>query len=123
MCMECFNHRTTSRKEIQELLQKAIDTVEHYYSVTIPTTKVAFKSADSIREACGIVGPGRVLGFYNLRRKIVWIEKGGPEPCVLSTLMHELTHAWQHHDRTFDRTLQRMLRKFPRKKTRWSAPR
>lgn len=96
MCMECFNHRTTSRKEIQELLQKAIDTVEHYYSVTIPTTKVAFKSADSIREACGIVGPGRVLGFYNLRRKIVWIEKGGPEPCVLSTLMHELTHAWQH---------------------------
>ena len=38
------------------------------------------------------------MGFYDLKHRVVWVERGGPAPCVLATLMHELTHAWQHEN-------------------------
>lgn len=96
MCQSCHEHATTSRKEITVLLTKAVELLEDKYEIMIPDgIKVKFKSAASIRKACGH-SEGRVLGFYNLKRKEIWIERGGPEPCVMSTLVHELTHAWQH---------------------------
>lgn len=96
MCQSCHEHITTSRKEITVLLSKAVALLEDKYEIQIPQgIKVKFKSAASIRRVCGY-SDGRVLGFYNLKRKEIWIERGGPEPCVMSTLVHELTHAWQH---------------------------
>ena len=96
MCPECRSHITNSREEIKELLQQAVETLEKHYGITIPDgIKVKFKSASTIRKNTSASG-GRVLGFYNLKRREVWIERNGPRPCVLSTLFHELTHAWQH---------------------------
>ena len=101
MCPECHSHITDSRKEVKQLLQKAIQTLEKQYNVKIPNgIKVKFKSASAIREHTQ--SNGRVLGFYNLKRREIWIERGGPEPCVLSTLLHELTHAWQHENIKMD---------------------
>lgn len=97
MCPHCHSHITNSREEIKQMLKTAIDTIQKHYGVTIPEgIKVKFKSASTIRKECGTSGPGRVLGFYNLRRREIWVERNGPKPCVLSTLIHELTHAWQH---------------------------
>lgn len=97
MCVDCHNHATSSRKEIKDLLQKARELLKKHYGITLPEQiGVSFKSASAIRKACGTSGGGRVLGFYNLKRRDIWIERGGPESCVLSTLVHELTHAWQH---------------------------
>lgn len=97
MCQECHSHITDSREEIEVLLKTAIETLEKNYDITLPKDiKLKFKSATAIRKRCGISGLGRVLGFYNLKRHEIWIERKGPMPCVLSTLIHELTHAWQH---------------------------
>ena len=97
MCEDCYKHRTTERKEIQVLLRRAYDTLENKYQITLPPgIKIRFKSASSIAKAGGTVHGGRILGFYSFAKKEVWVERGGPEPCVLATLMHELTHAWQH---------------------------
>lgn len=96
MCQECHNHITTEREEIKQMLASAIDTLEKYYGIAIPSgIKVKFKSATAIRKASGGSGSGRVLGFYNHRRREIWVERKGPRPAVMSTLMHELTHAWQ----------------------------
>ena len=97
MCPECRNHVTNSRDEIKKLLQEATATLEKYYGITLPSDiKVKFKSASAIRKRSGQTTGGRVLGFYDLRRREIWIERNGPEPCVFSTLVHELSHAWQH---------------------------
>lgn len=99
ICAECEAHRTTERKEINELLSKAYDTLESKYRIALPKgIKIRFKSADSIKKTGGITPGGRVLGFYDLKHREVWVERGGPAPCVLSTLIHELTHAWQHEN-------------------------
>lgn len=96
MCAECHSHITTERKEIKTLLGQARELLEKHYGITLPDKiRVKFKSATAIRKECGNT-TGRVLGFYNFKRREIWIERGGPEPCVLSTLTHELTHAWQH---------------------------
>lgn len=97
MCAECHSHVTTERKEIKTLLTQARELLEKHYGITLPANiRVKFKSATAIRKECGGDETGRVLGFYNFKRREIWIERGGPEPCVLSTLTHELTHAWQH---------------------------
>lgn len=98
MCEDCYRHRATERKEVQVLLQRAYDTLENKYQITVPKgIKVRFKSAESIRKATKtVIHGGRILGFYSNKNKELWVERGGPAPCVLSTLMHELTHAWQH---------------------------
>ena len=36
-----------------------------------------------------------LLPIEDSAKREIWIERGGPEACVLSTLIHELTHAWQ----------------------------
>ena len=97
MCEDCRRHCTTERREIQILLRRAYETLENTYGIQLPSgIKIKFKSAASIRKAAGSVQNGRILGFYSFEHKEIWVERGGPEPCVLSTLMHELTHAWQH---------------------------
>ncbi|MBQ7545845.1 MAG: hypothetical protein IJT41_02620 [Clostridia bacterium] len=96
MCEECHKHRTEQRKEIEDLLHRAYETIENKYQIKLPTgIKIRFKSASSIAAAGGTVSGGRILGFYNANKREIWIERGGPEACVMSTLMHELTHAWQ----------------------------
>jgi len=97
MCEDCYKHRTTERKEVKDLLQRAYETLESTYGITLPRgIKICFKSATSIAKAAGRVQDGRILGFYNEGRRELWVERGGPATCVLSTLMHELTHAWQY---------------------------
>lgn len=100
MCEECNKHCTTERKEIEELLGKAYSTLEGMYGITLPDKiKIKFKSADSIRKAHSISSPNaRILGVYIPSKNELWVERGGPEACVLSTLIHELTHAWQHYN-------------------------
>lgn len=96
MCPECRSHVTNSRNEIKVMLQQGIDMLQKYYGITLPSgIKVKFKSASAIRKRSGH-SSGRVLGFYDLRRREIWVERNGPEPCVFSTLVHELTHSWQH---------------------------
>ena len=104
MCEDCYKHRTTERREIQILLKQAYQTLENTYGIKLPEgIKIKFKSAASIRKAgCAGYG-GRVLGFYIFSRREIWVERGGPEPCVLSTLIHELTHAWQHDNLNVDK--------------------
>ena len=86
-------------KEINELLAKAYDTLESKYKIALPKgIKIRFKTANSIRKAGGVTPGSRVVGFYDLKHRVVWVERGGPAPCVLATLMHELTHAWQHEN-------------------------
>lgn len=99
ICSDCEKHRTTERKEINELLAKAYDTLESKYKIALPKgIKIRFKTANSIRKAGGVTPGSRVVGFYDLKHRVVWVERGGPAPCVLATLMHELTHAWQHEN-------------------------
>ena len=99
MCENCYSHRTTERKEIQVLLKRAIQTMESQYHIKLPVgIKIKFKSAASIKKQIPSISNGRVLGFYSFGRRELWVERGGPEPCVLATLMHELTHAWQHEN-------------------------
>ena len=97
ICAECEAHRTTQRKEIKVLLTKAYETLEDKYKITLPKDiKIRFKSAYSIKKAGGAEPGSRIVGFYNPKNRMVWIERGGPAPCVLATLLHELTHAWQY---------------------------
>ena len=63
--------------------------------------KIKFKSATAIRKHLGIMEGGRVLGFYNSKKHEIWIERNGPEACVMSTVLHELTHAWQYANLDF----------------------
>lgn len=102
MCKDCHSHITNSREEVKELLQLATDTLSKHYGITLPSgIKVKFKSASAIRKRASTTG-GRVLGFYNLKHREIWIERNGPKPCVLSILLHELTHAWQHANINMD---------------------
>lgn len=96
MCRECHSHAADTKAEIKELLVQSIELLEQKYGISIPPTRVKFKGADKIRKALGDMEGGRVLGFYDLGKREIWIERGGPKPCVMSTLVHELTHAWQH---------------------------
>ena len=97
MCPECFNHKTTGRDEIKKLLVTAEDLLTKHYGITLPEQiKISFKSSSAIKKANGKKdSQSRVLGFYNIKKNEIWIERGGPETCVLSTIIHELTHAWQ----------------------------
>lgn len=99
ICSNCEKHRTTERSEINELLTKAYETLESKYRIVLPKgIKIRFKTADSIKKAGGTTPGSRVVGFYDLKHREVWVERGGPAPCVLATLIHELTHAWQHEN-------------------------
>lgn len=96
MCTECHNHIATEREEIRKLLTEAIELLEKHYGIKLPgNINIKFKSASAIRKENPIKGTGRVLGFYNPKRNELWVERGGPKACVISTLVHELTHAWQ----------------------------
>lgn len=96
MCEECYAHRTNERREVQVLLKQAYQTLEKKYDIKLPEgIKIRFKTATSIKKASGSRAGGRILGFYFPGRREIWVERGGPEPCVIATLMHELTHAWQ----------------------------
>lgn len=98
MCEDCYKHRTSERKEVQTLLREAYQTMENLYKIKLPRDiKIRFNTAATIRKAyhSGDVLEGRVIGLYIGAKKEIWIERGGPEACVLSTLIHELTHAWQ----------------------------
>ncbi len=96
MCNDCHNHTTSSREEVKVLLTEAVNTLESYYGITLPAgIHVKFKSASAIRKAMKSSSQERVLGFYDSKRNEIWIERGGPKTCVMSTLVHELTHAWQ----------------------------
>ena len=105
MCEECSKHCATERKEIEVLLKKACETLEGMYGITLPEgIKIKFKSASSIRKEQNIYSPdSRIIGLYVPSKREIWIERGGPEACVLSTLMHELTHAWQFDNIDADR--------------------
>ncbi len=97
MCPDCHSHVASSRDEIKRILTLAKTTLETKYNIVLPDDiKIKFKSATAIRKACGIVDGGRVLGFYNLKKHEIWVERNGPEACVMSTVLHELTHAWQY---------------------------
>ncbi len=99
MCRECSSHRTNTREEIEELLKVAKETLEKKYNIRIPERiKVSFKGAGYFKKNCDTSGGGRVLGYYEFKRCRICVERGGPKACVLSTLMHELTHAWQHEN-------------------------
>lgn len=97
MCAECHNHITTEREEVRTLLNTAVELLEKHYSIKLPENiSIKFKSASAIRKANITTNAvERVLGFYDSGKKELWVERGGPEPCVISTLVHELTHAWQ----------------------------
>ena len=98
MCEDCAKHRVSERDEVNKLLDQAYQTMEDLYQITIPRNiKVRFAAATSIKNKYpSDNNPGsRVLGLYLPSEKAIWIERGGPEACVLSTLIHELTHAWQ----------------------------
>lgn len=98
MCEDCYKHRTSERKEVQKLLKEAYQTIENLYKIKLPRDiKIRFNTAATIRNAyhSGDVLEGRVIGLYIGAKKEIWIERGGPDACVLSTLIHELTHAWQ----------------------------
>lgn len=97
MCEDCHKHRTSERKEVQKLLRQAYQTLESIYQIRIPQDiKIRFNTAATIRKAnAGSTPSGRVIGLYFKGKREIWIERGGPEACVLSTLIHELTHAWQ----------------------------
>ncbi len=99
MCESCKEHVCNEREEVEVLLKKAYNTLESFYGIEVPredNIKIRFKSATAIRKKVGINVPNkRVLGFYDPRTKELWVERGGPEACVLSTLIHEMTHAWQ----------------------------
>ncbi len=105
MCNDCNKHRTDEEKEVEVLLKKAIQAMESMYNITLPSNiKVRFKTATSITKRYGSSKPsGRVLGIYNGSRREIWIERGGPEACVLSTIIHELTHAWQFENVNVDK--------------------
>ena len=106
MCEDCNKHRTTQRNEVQKLLNKAYETLEDLYQIKVPhDIKIRFNTAATIRKAyhSGDVLEGRVIGLYIGAKKEIWIERGGPEACVLSTLIHELTHAWQNANVDMDR--------------------
>jgi hypothetical protein len=98
MCSDCKNHTITRKKEISELYTEAKELLEEKYTITLPTDiSVKFKSQKAIRKAMGgNTGTARVLGFFNFRNNELWVERGGPEVCTLSTLIHELVHNWQH---------------------------
>lgn len=96
MCVDCHNHITTSREEVRVLLKNAIKLLENHYDITIPAKiSVKFRSASAIRKALNNDGSRRILGFFDPKKNEIQVERGGPEPCTVSTLIHELTHAWQ----------------------------
>lgn len=97
MCEDCYKHRTTEREEVNRLLIEAYETLENTYNITLPKgIKIRFASAATIRASHGAdVSDSRIIGLYIPSKKEIWIERGGPAACVMSTLMHELTHAWQ----------------------------
>lgn len=96
MCTNCHNHITTEREEVRRILKEAVELLEKHYNITLSKNiTVKFKSATAIRKASSFSGLERVLGFYNPKKNEIWVERGCPEPCVMSTLLHELTHAWQ----------------------------
>ncbi len=105
MCTNCHNHITTEREEVRRILHEAVDLLEKHYNITLPKNiSVKFKSATAIRKANPSGGVERVLGFYNSKKNEIWVERGGPEPCVMSTLLHELTHAWQYENIKVNKT-------------------
>lgn len=102
MCPDCHSHVASSRDEIKKILTVAISTLETKYLIKLPDDiKIKFKSATAIRKHLGIMEGGRVLGFYNSKKHEIWIERNGPEACVMSTVLHELTHAWQYANLDF----------------------
>lgn len=92
MCHNCAEHRTNTKHEVKILLKKAYEFIERKYGVKIPPgIKIKFARREEIEKDAG----PHVLGYYMPSKHLIKILRGGPEANVLSTLIHELTHAWQ----------------------------
>ncbi|MBR1481364.1 MAG: hypothetical protein IJ598_00160 [Ruminococcus sp.] len=109
MCGSCKEHQLTRREEVRELFADTVAFMEKGYHINLPRKlHVRFRSAASIRKAAGDTVGGRILGFYNSANRQLWLESRGPKVAMLSTLIHELTHAWQYRELDM-RALQRKL--------------
>lgn len=97
MCGECAKHRANTKKEVKVLLRRAYNILKNKYGITVPHgIKIKFASQDEVIKAAKTT-PGFIpLGVYIGAQNKIMIVRGGPETNVLSTLIHELTHAWQH---------------------------
>lgn len=96
MCNICHDHRYTRKEEVRELFMDTCDFMEKGYHIKLPKKmRVRFRSAEAIRIVSGGTEDGRILGFYSPAKKQLWLESRGPKVAMLSTLIHELTHAWQ----------------------------
>lgn len=92
MCRDCAEHRTNTKHEVKVLLKKAYSLIEKKYGVKLPSgIKIKFARKEEVERDAG----KNVLGYYMPSKNLIKLQRGGPEAKVLSTLIHELTHAWQ----------------------------
>ncbi len=92
MCRNCAEHRTNTKHEVKVLLKRAYSLIENKYGVKLPSgIKIKFARREEVEKDAG----PNVLGYYMPSKNLIKIQRGGPEANVLSTLIHELTHAWQ----------------------------
>lgn len=97
MCSHCHDHLKTQEEEINSLFLGTMKNMEKDFHFTFnKDIIVRFQSAANIRKAAGGVTGGRVVGFYQNSTRQLWIEAKGPAVTMISTIAHELTHAWQH---------------------------
>jgi len=115
MCGHCKDHQLTQKDEIKSLFLETQTFMTEGYAISLPRNiHVRFQSADAIAKAAGSPEGGRILGFYNMDNRQLWLEARGPKIAMQSTLIHELTHAWQFHDKDFYPLLQQALQTFPK---------
>jgi len=96
MCDYCHNHQITQRDEIRKLFKETVEFMEKGYDIKLrKNIHVRFQSAQEIRKAAGETENGRILGFYAVGKRELWLEARGPRTAMTSTLIHELTHCWQ----------------------------
>lgn len=97
MCGNCKDHQLLQKQEVKDLYLETVRFMQEGYSIKMPKRiQVRFQSARTIRAAAGETSGGRILGFYQHSSRQLWLEARGPRIAMLSTLIHELTHAWQH---------------------------
>lgn len=65
--------------------------------MTIPAgIRIKFATPKEVAAVTNTLPGYTALGVYVPSRHQVMVVRGGPEANILSTLIHELTHAWQH---------------------------
>ena len=73
--------------------------MKEFYHISISNEiSVRFQSKDAIERAAGKSSNYRILGFYDPKKKELWIERKGPSLAMQSTMSHEMTHAWQYFE-------------------------